>query len=343
MDVVDRQILHCLQHRGRASFRRIGDVVGVSEQTVARRYRALVDAGAVRVVLLPQSRADGEQTWFVRITCRPDAVDALAEAVAVREDVSWVSVNAGGGEVVCVTSSSPSTAHLSVLDRLPRTRQVIGFTAHAVMHMHVGGQAEWLAFDDPLTPDQLAGLLHDTPPPPPALASARPIRDGDAPLFAVLARDGRAGVATLARATGWSQARVSARLEELLTDGSAYVQVDLAPRLLGFHSTAYLWLTVPPGELEATGRALSLHPETSFAAAVSGPANLMTAVTCRDADHLYTYVTRRVGALPAVRQAEVVPVLRRLKQAGTRVRDGRLELPPATAGPAGAPSRRPPR
>jgi hypothetical protein len=37
-------------------------------------------------------------------------------------------------------------------------------------------------------------------------------------------------------------------------------------------------------------------------------------------------VTTKVGALPAVREVEVVPVLRRLKQAGTMVKDGRLLL-----------------
>ena len=65
-----------------------------------------------------------------------------------------------------------------------------------------------------------------------------------------------------------------------------------------------------------------------MAAAVTGAANLMTVVTCRDADELYTYVTTKVGALDAVRQAEIIPVLRRLKQAGTRVRNDRLELTP---------------
>jgi DNA-binding Lrp family transcriptional regulator len=94
----------------------------------------------------------------------------------------------------------------------------------------------------------------------------------------------------------------------------------------GFHAMAYVFLTVPPGELEATGHALSLHPETAFSAAITGAANLLAVVNCRDTDELYTYVTTKVGALPAVRQAEVVPVLRTVKQARSRLRGGRLEL-----------------
>ena len=73
-----------------------------------------------------------------------------------------------------------------------------------------------------------------------------------------------------------------------------------------------------------TSAALSLHPETTFTAAVTGTANLLVTVTCRDLAALYAFVTTKVGPLPAVRQVETVPVLHRIKQAGTRVRDGRL-------------------
>ena len=53
---------------------------------------------------------------------------------------------------------------------------------------------------------------------------------------------------------------------------------------------------------------------------------MLVTVACRDYAALYDFVTAKVGPLPAVRQAEVVPVLHRLKQAGTRVRDGRLSM-----------------
>jgi DNA-binding Lrp family transcriptional regulator len=327
VDQIDRQIVHCLQRDGRASFRRIAEVLAVSEQTVARRFRSLQGAGVLRVLVLPDARAVGQQIWFVRILCRPGAADALADAVAARDDVSWVAITAGGGEVVCATSTDPGAAHGSVLlDRLPRTNQVLSFTAFSVLHMYTGGEAEWAALDDPLSDTQIALLLDGAAP-----AGSRPptpgvIRDKDAPLFAALEKDGRAGVVELAREIGWPQSRVSARLEELIGSGVARVDLDVVPEPFGFHVVAYLWLTVAPADLDATGRALSLHPETSFAAAVTGVANLLTAVTCRDADALYTYVSAKVGALPAVRQAEIVPVLRRVKQAGTRVRNGRLVL-----------------
>lgn len=330
MDRTDRRIVQCLLRDGRASFRRIAEVAEVSEQTVARRYRALVADGAVRVRALPRHALLGDRTWFVRVRCRPDATDALADALAAREDTAYVSVTSGGSEIVCQTHTGLRDQGGSVLQRLPRTARVLGFDACEVMHMHLGSGAKWLAFDDPLTDDQ-AALLHASDPQRATtggaaldVGNAGAPREQDGPLLAELARDGRAGVVELARACGWSKSRVSARLEELLAAGALRIAVDLAYPRFGFHAPAYLWLTVAPGRLNATGEALSAHPETTFAAAVTGSANLLVTVTCRTMDDLYSYVTTKVGALDAVHQVDVVPVLHRLKQAGTRLHDGRL-------------------
>jgi hypothetical protein len=189
-------------------------------------------------------------------------------------------ITSGGSEIVCVAFSDPAVEESSVLSRLPRTRQVLSFTAFAVMHMHVSSsEAKWMPFDEPLTPAQVAALHGDTGPIPVAIPAvpAVPdvpvtgpvIRPDDTPLVAGLAADGRAGVVALARATGWPQSRVSARLAELLATGAVHVTTDLAPGLFGFHATAYLWLTVTPGDLHRTGQALSLQPETTFTAAVT--------------------------------------------------------------------------
>jgi DNA-binding Lrp family transcriptional regulator len=332
VDGIDRRIVQCLLYDGRASFRRIAEVADVSQQTVARRYRALRTGGAVRVRALPSHRARGEATWFVRIQTRPDATGALAEALAAREDTAYVSTTSGGAEIVCQTRTDPRHASGSVLHRLPRTAQVLSYQAHAVLHMHLGDGAKWFAFDDPLTPEQIT-LLRGRPRPavddPAGSGQAGAdhsggLRETDAPLLVELARDGRAAVAELARATGWPETRVATRLEELLTGGALHVAVDLAYPRFGFDAAAYLWLTVTPGQLTAVGEALARHPETTFAAAITGSANLLVTVTCRTLEDLYHYVTTKIGVLEAVRQVDVVPVLHRLKQAGTRLEDGRL-------------------
>ena len=75
-DALDRRIMSALQFDGRASFRRIAQALGSSEQTVARRYRRLREAGILRVVVLPDPRASRE-SLFVRLRTAPGAAEPI--------------------------------------------------------------------------------------------------------------------------------------------------------------------------------------------------------------------------------------------------------------------------
>ncbi|GII94062.1 Lrp/AsnC family transcriptional regulator [Sinosporangium siamense] len=138
----------------------------------------------------------------------------------------------------------------------------------------------------------------------------------DEALLAELSRDGRAGYAELAAATGWSESTVKRRVEYLCATGVLYFDLDVVPDLLGYQVEAQLWMSVPPADLDATGRALAGHPEVAFAGATTGTTNLMATVVCRDDAEFYRYLTESLGALPAVRHIETAPILRTVKRAG---------------------------
>ena len=321
IDRLDRQLVHALVIDGRASFSRLAEVLGASEQTVARRYRRLRDAGALRVVVLPDPRRFAHY-WIVRVHVLPQHAVAFAEAIARRPDVAWVGLIAGATEVTfAARARTTEERDALLLERLPHVRQVLGMTTAAVLHTFAGDpETEWRALDDPLDAAQVA-----------ALASGRR-RGGsgpdptpqDEPLLAALARDGRTSYAALAAATGDTEARVARRVETLLEDGAVIVDVEIANVLFGYAATTWLWLTVAPSALDAVGRQVMAHPEVAFVGATSGPANLAAAVTTRDTAALYAYLTERIGAISAVQAVEVAPILRRFKQAGTLLHGGRL-------------------
>ena len=64
LDAVDRALIHALHLDGRAPFTKIGDVLGVSTQTVARRYRRLRAEASLRVVGLPDPQRAGQAELF---------------------------------------------------------------------------------------------------------------------------------------------------------------------------------------------------------------------------------------------------------------------------------------
>lgn len=313
IDRLDRQLIHALVVDGRAPFRRLADVLAVSEQTVARRYRRLRDAGAVRVIGIPNpDRYD--ESWIVRVRIRPSAAVAFGQAVARRPDVAWVALMAGGGEVVFACRARTVDERDALLfERLPRLRQVLEVSAIALLHRFVGGpETEWHALEDPLDAEQLAALnayaVHASRGPRPTPA--------DASLMEALAQDGRASYAALAARIGDTEARVARRVDTLLRSGAIIIDVDLATERLGYVATAWLWLTVAPAALHAVGLELAGHPEVSFVAAVSGPANVLVAVTTRDVASLYSYVTHRIAAVDGVTAVDVAPMVRPFKRAG---------------------------
>jgi len=339
IDDLDRQILYAVQVEPRATFSELADVLGVSEQTVARRFRRLHADGVVRVLGLVNPSRLGRTDWVVRVQVRPDAATALADALARRDDVSWVTLVSGGSEVVCVTRpDSDDQRDELLLQRLPRTAQVLGFSAQALLH-RFGPPAgpDWTGFADSLSDGQLARLVRPERTPRDDAVTLEP---EDAPLVAALRTNGRASYADLAKATGWTAGRVARRLEGLRASGVLYFDVELAQAMIGFSALAFMWLTVAPSDLEATGEALIRHRQVAFCGAITGAANLMTALVCRDSADLYRYVTTEVGAIPTIRQVEISPVLRRLKQAGTLMAGPRLvgEGPPPPR-PAGRPGR----
>ncbi|MFC8229949.1 Lrp/AsnC family transcriptional regulator [Streptomyces sp. NPDC057287] len=324
---MDTRILHSLQIAPRAPFRLIGEVAGVSEQTVARRFQALRRRGVVRVMGLVNPAVHGQATWVARITCRPDRVDAIAEALTRRPDVSYSHLASGGAEIIC-TLNAPIAEDRGP-DLLPRRLQrssgVLGVDMALMLHSFSAPWAHWTGFGPPLSAEAVALLTaHDprserrpgVPPVPP--------REEDLPLLAALAEDGRASHARLAQLTGWSTNRVGRRLENLEEAGTLYYDVDLLSQRLGWNLQATLWLRTAPAHLHQVGSALVHHPEVAFAGALAGEHNLMAIVICTDAQDFYRYVTTSLAAITGVDAYTVSIRVRHLKQAASLVTQGRL-------------------
>ena len=326
---LDAMIIRCVQLSPRIPFRAAAEILGVSEQTVARRYRRLERTGIVRVTAVLRPTAVGQSNWIVRVRCKPSGATSLAQALARRDDVSWVTLAAGGSEIVCVLRSRTSQAREELLmQRLPRTAPVLDISAAMLLHHFVGPGAadiyDWAGLAELLDPPRTRSVLETVDMSP--LVADRPfdLVPSDLDLLELLTADGRASYARLAQATGLTETRVTRRLRALVEGGALYFDVDLSVADLGLHSAASVWLTVTPAGLADAGRALAQAPEVAFAGAITGPQNLTASVVCRDVGHLYEFVTTRVGAITGVQSMEVTPVLRHVKQAGSMTDGDRL-------------------
>ncbi|MCM6774177.1 Lrp/AsnC family transcriptional regulator [Nocardia sp. CDC159] len=328
LDLLDKQIVHALVTDARIPFAKLGAILGVSEQTVARRYRSMRERGIVHVSGLVNAVPLGHTRWLLRLRSTPDKALRLAESLARFPDVSWVSLLSTGSEVSCVSRpQSTERRDALLLHTLPRAAQVTEIRAYEVMH-RFPLESEWPHFGALLTAEQRR-----------ALGERRPVRDdgpghpvdlsaADEIMLTLLARDARVSYARIAEETGWSPTRVARRMDELAEAGVLYFDVDYAIERMGYAARGLLWLRTRPADLHAVGSVIATHPEIAYVAATTGPTNLVASFACHDTAHLYRYVTEQLGPLGGITDIEVTPALRVLKQAQALMGNDRVTLIP---------------
>ncbi|MFC0107829.1 Lrp/AsnC family transcriptional regulator [Kibdelosporangium aridum] len=331
----DVRIIRALQIAPRASFASIAVALGLTESAVNRRYRRLRADGVIRVAGVVNPGALAQSRWLVRLRCRPGSVEAIADALAKREDVNWVALSAAGCEITCAIQSRTQEQREDLLGRrLPRTAAVLDINAFAMLRQFIGGRGHyWAALHGTLTPEQEAMLGSDGVPFTESPVVTRdPVRltAGDEKILNTLATDGRASLVDLAAAADSTPGRVSRRLHALLLCRVVHIDVEIAAAALGYHARANLWLRVHPSAVKNAGRTLAQEPEIAFAAAVSGPHNIHAVAHCRDLDELFEFTSDRLGSLAGLQSMEVSPVLRHVKQASTLLSGDRLVEPPHT-------------
>lgn len=308
LDEVDLKILHALQVDGRLAFSNIAQVIGVSDQTVARRYAHLRSTKKMRVLGRTDPLRVGETSWFVRVRCSPNVATSIGEALARRPETSWVKLTSGGTEIVAVVRAAVHhDSPTLLLDQLPRTPNVVDVTANAMLHMFFGGTDGVV---HALSAEQIAALR------PPSEPATDPVTldEVDRRLLALLERDGRADVAALSKDADVPATTVRRRIAELRDSGALYFDVDLDYGRLDYDSQTILWLTINPKDLRRAGQLLADHPEVAFAAATTGTTNLYANVLCADAPALFEYLTTKVAELPSLQSVESAPVIRTLKR-----------------------------
>ncbi|WP_369276376.1 Lrp/AsnC family transcriptional regulator [Streptomyces sp. R11] len=309
-DELDLQLLDALEVNARASFAQLGEVLGVSDRTVARRYRRLCAEGGLRVVAVRDAVRLGQDQWTLRLRCVPDSAQAIADALAKRPDTSWIGIASGGTEVIFGTRPrSPGDRDDLLLGKLPRTPRVLEIRAYQLLHRFYGGPTGWLTKFRMLTDDQKAALRNG-----PVSAGPARIDPEDEPLVAVLEHDGRAGHPELQRATGRSESAVKRRLTALLASGAVYVDVEYNSETIGYPVGAVLWITTTPAALTAVGEALATHDEIAHAAATAGPCSIVATAVVRNTADLYAYLSGPLGRLEGVQHVESSVFLRRVKQ-----------------------------
>ena len=317
IDRLDQRIIHALYADPRASFSRLSEILGSSEQTIARRYRRLFDGHIVRVVGQLDSQRLGRSDWAVRMRCAPGSAPAVAAKLADHPDTAWVQLTSGGTEIfITIHSRDREEPTPLLLSQLSVGRQVVALEAYCLLHMFATGASPPPGSNvlsqeevDRLRAPARSRTLLERP--------TTALQDTDWPLVHALAEDGRATYRQLAMRTHWHESTVRRRIEELIASEILSFDVDLDSDALGFRSRALLWMSVVPAKLDEVGQSLAERPAVPFVAATTGSTNLIAALLCHDDRSLYEYITGEIAAIDGLTHVETAPVVRAVKMHAT--------------------------
>ena len=96
LDEVDVQIIELLQRDGRASNRAVGREIGVSESSIRKRLKRLVDLGAISYGVLVDLQAMGfASSAWLGVTAHPASVQSVAELIADMPTCTFCAVATG--------------------------------------------------------------------------------------------------------------------------------------------------------------------------------------------------------------------------------------------------------
>ena len=117
MNELDRKLITILQRNGRASNAHIARSVGISEGTVRRRLRRLIDDHVICVVAIPDLQRVGLYTVaLVGLQVVLDRIDKVTDELAQMKEITYVAVTTGAFDVF-LWVAVPSAEDLGVFLR----------------------------------------------------------------------------------------------------------------------------------------------------------------------------------------------------------------------------------
>jgi Lrp/AsnC family transcriptional regulator, regulator for asnA, asnC and gidA len=116
LDDLDKAIIKCLQLDGRRPYAQIGRELQVPEATVRQRAERLIGRGIVQIVGVTDPLAMGfQQPAFIGLKVDPGQLEAIAEAIAELDEVTYLVVTAGRYDLICEVVCADNEHLLRVL------------------------------------------------------------------------------------------------------------------------------------------------------------------------------------------------------------------------------------
>lgn len=317
LDALDSKLVAALQLRPRAEWAQLAGVLGVSENTLTRRWARLHETGGAWVTPSPAPDFHRHHiAAIVLLTCTPQHQASVARTVANHREAITVDVSTGRCDIqldIVVRDRASLADYLT--GRLSRVLGVVGMQVAIVTRLFMEG-TRWTL--DSLSSSEEKALREPVPIEPDERGRSRPpaLDELDHALIAELYRDGRESWRELATRCGVSAQTAHRRVERLQTGGALGLRCQVSDELTDAPAGVSLLLSVDPRLIEATARRLTQLRACRLVAAVAAEFNLFAHLWLPDLAAIERVEIDLAKAVPGVRVVDRLVTLQTLKRMG---------------------------
>jgi DNA-binding Lrp family transcriptional regulator len=311
-------LIDALQVAPRASWSAIGEVLGISAVTAAKRWQRLADDGLAWVTAGPgMAMSNAQCLAYAEITCHPHTRFQVADTLATHGPAITVELTTGNADLLVTVAAVdlPTMSHY-LLEHLANVAGVVRTKVRIVTRLYSEGSSWRLRLLPGAAVAALRNLSRDddgegSPP------------DGSSAMSATakailthLVIDGRASYTELAERSGTSPTTARRRVNELLRSGVIILRTDVSAGDVGWPVETYMWADTPVGTLVNTAQRLSGMRQTRLTVTVAGSESLAYCSWLPTVEEVHRLELAIAEEMPLLRVVDRLIVLRAIKRNG---------------------------
>ena len=317
----DARLIDAMQLAPRASWAALGQVLGVSAATAARRWQRLAEEGVAWVTAGPGVAVSNARCLaYAEVVCQPDTRFSVASQLARDPPAVTVEITTGNTDLlVTVSAVDLQTMSHYLLDHLAKVPGVVHTRARIVTRLYSEGSSWRLHVLPDKTVSELRKLTRAKRTASPDSADGAVTGDMSESTKAILTHllvDGRASYAELAERGGISAATARRRVKELVQSKVVILRTDVSAINIGWPVATYMWADVPVETLVSSARQLSAMPQTRLVATVAASESIAYCSWLRTAEEIHRLELEIAAQLPKLRVVDRLVVLRVVKRSG---------------------------
>ena len=137
-----------------------------------------------------------------------------------------------------------------------------------------------------------------------------PLDATDREIVRALQGNGRTSNTEIGRALGLTETTIRKRIARLINEELVNIVAVPTPRAVGMTTSAIIGVSVQLGNLDKVSQELSSCPEVRYLGLSTGRYDIILEAFFNDTEHLLSFVSDKLGALPEVSGVETSIILR---------------------------------